>query len=285
MTIAAMERMYPLGHSPSELKRLNTQAGFCNPFTRMMFQSAGLAPGMSVLDVGSGAGDVAILAAQIVGPGGVVVGSDRSPTAIDAAARRCHDLQLSNVRFVKGDPAEMDFEAPFDAIVGRSVLMYYRDPAETLRKLASKLKPGGIIAFQEIDCGSARAVPRLALYDKHEELVSKTLTLAGTDLNMGSKLYAALGMAGFHSPSMRVNTPIVGAHDAEAPGACYVLAEVLRSIQPLMEKFGVITDSELQIDTFAPRLYDELQAGGGVMIWNSIISAWAHKKTDGAAIQ
>jgi hypothetical protein len=102
---------------------------------------------------------------------------------------------------------------------------------------------------------------------------------------MGSKLYAALGMAGFHPPSMRVDTPIIGAHDAEAPRACYVLAEVLRSIQPLMEKFGVITDSELQIDTFATRLYDELRAGGGVMIWNSIVSAWVHKETDRAAIQ
>ena len=58
---------YLLGHDPDELRRLNAQARVIDPITRRFFQAAGIGPGMRVLDVGSGAGDVAFLAAEIVG--------------------------------------------------------------------------------------------------------------------------------------------------------------------------------------------------------------------------
>jgi|SRR5215469_6638815 len=70
---------YALGHSQQELKRLTTQADFFEPFTRRMFERAGLAQGMRVLDVGSGNGDVALLAASLVGESGEVLGIDRAP--------------------------------------------------------------------------------------------------------------------------------------------------------------------------------------------------------------
>jgi SAM-dependent methyltransferase len=90
----------------------------------------------AVLDVGSGSGDLAFLAARIVGPSGEVIGADKSPAAVATASRRAAALQLSNVRFLEGDPAEMPFEQPFDAVVGRLVLMYHPSPAESIRKLA-----------------------------------------------------------------------------------------------------------------------------------------------------
>lgn len=67
---------YVLGHTEAELKRLTTQARLIDPITRRFLVSAGVVPGMRVLDVGSGAGDLAILLAAMVGPEGEVVGSD-----------------------------------------------------------------------------------------------------------------------------------------------------------------------------------------------------------------
>jgi SAM-dependent methyltransferase len=67
---------YVLGHAEAELRRLSTQAVLVDPITRRFLVSAGIAEGMRVLDVGSGAGDVAILLAGLVGAGGEVVGSD-----------------------------------------------------------------------------------------------------------------------------------------------------------------------------------------------------------------
>src|SRR6516162_7329634 len=161
MQVEQLAREYPLGHKPNELNRLSAQARLCDPFTRVVFHSSGLTSGMRVLDVGSGGGDVAFLAAQIVGPEGEVIGTDRSSSALAWARQRASDLRFSNVRFLQGDPVEMSFNKPFDAVIGRSVLMYYPSPVEALRKLARHLRADGVIAFQEIDCGGARAVPPL----------------------------------------------------------------------------------------------------------------------------
>ena len=79
---------YLLGHSPEELDRLTVQARLIDPITRQFFVEAGVAPGMRVLDVGSGAGDVAFLVAGLVGPAGEVVGTDRSAAALAAARAR-----------------------------------------------------------------------------------------------------------------------------------------------------------------------------------------------------
>ena len=106
---------------------------------------------MRILDVGSGSGDVAFLAADLVGDKGSVVGVDRAPAAILAARRRAEARSLSNVSFRKGEPAEITFEEPFDAVVGRYVLLFQADAAHMLRGLARRLQPGSVIVFHEPD--------------------------------------------------------------------------------------------------------------------------------------
>jgi ubiquinone/menaquinone biosynthesis C-methylase UbiE len=59
---------YVLGHSNEEYERLVLQARILRPYTEKFFRAAGVTPGMRVLDLGSGVGDVALLAADIVGP-------------------------------------------------------------------------------------------------------------------------------------------------------------------------------------------------------------------------
>jgi len=133
---------YALGHSDRELERLAVQARLIDPITRRFFRDAGIVPGMRVLDVGSGVGDVAFLAAELVGETGEVVGVDRAPAALVAATRRADALSLRNVSFCEGDPAEMTFKQPFDAVVGRYVLMFQHDPTTMLRKLVAHVRPG-----------------------------------------------------------------------------------------------------------------------------------------------
>jgi len=69
------EDNYVLGHSEPEIRRLQTQAAILRPISERLLQSAGIRPGMRVLDLGTGAGDVAMLAAELVGPLGCVVGN------------------------------------------------------------------------------------------------------------------------------------------------------------------------------------------------------------------
>ena len=70
------------GHSARELDRLSLQARMYEAFTRQLFHEAGLLPGIRVLDVGCGSGDVALLASEFVGPTGEIVGIDRAASAI-----------------------------------------------------------------------------------------------------------------------------------------------------------------------------------------------------------
>jgi tRNA A58 N-methylase Trm61 len=88
---------YVLGHTDAELTRLSTQARLIDPITRRFLVAAGITEGMRVLDVGSGAGDVAMLIAGLVGPQGEVVGTDLSTIAIEAAEKRVQSAKLTKV--------------------------------------------------------------------------------------------------------------------------------------------------------------------------------------------
>jgi ubiquinone/menaquinone biosynthesis C-methylase UbiE len=106
---------YALGHSEKEVDRLSRQAEAFGPFTRQVFEQAGIKPGMRVLDIGCGGGDVAFLAAELVGPTGEVVGVGRAPEAVARATLRAKNRNMRNLHFVEGDPTPMEFEHPFDA--------------------------------------------------------------------------------------------------------------------------------------------------------------------------
>ena len=73
---------YQLGSADDELARLELQGRALAQATFMIFDAAGIRPGMRVLDLGCGVGDVAFVAADLVGPDGYVVGVDRSPEAL-----------------------------------------------------------------------------------------------------------------------------------------------------------------------------------------------------------
>lgn len=120
----AEQSTYALGHSEQELDRLSRQAQAFEPFTRLLLEQAGISAGMRVLDVGCGSGDVAFLAAELVGPGGEVIGVDRAIAAIQRGTARAQSRGVAHVKFLEGDPSAIEFERPFDAVVGRLVLMY-----------------------------------------------------------------------------------------------------------------------------------------------------------------
>src|SRR5262245_25635629 len=142
---------YILGHSDAETRRLILQHQIYGPITRRFFQAAGIGPGMKVLDIGSGAGDVALLAADLVGPRGRVVGVEMNAHILETARARAEAAGWSNVTFVAGDLRDVQLDSDFDAVVGRWVLMYLPDPAAMLRQLVARVRSGGIVAFHEND--------------------------------------------------------------------------------------------------------------------------------------
>ena len=261
-----------LGHSDREIARLSRQARLVEPATRQFLREAGIVTGMRVLDVGSGAGDVAFLAADLVGASGEVVGCDAVAAAVVAAARNAEQRALRNVSFRAGDAAQMKFDRPFDAVVGRYVLLFQADPAEMLRRLARLVLPGGLVVFHEPDWQSARSMPPAPTYDRCCRWISDTFRIAGTDGDMAGKLHAIFVAAGFAAPAMRMQTFIAGS--AASPDFLQAVADLIGSIAPAMEQQGIATAAEVDVETLAARLKQEVTANASVIVGRSEIGVW-----------
>ena len=268
------DAQYLFGHSEEETRRLLLQGRLFNPYTRRLLEDAGITSGMKVLDVGSGAGDVALLAAELVGPHGTVVGADSNPLLLETARKRVQAAGLENTSFFAADISQLALDEDFDAVVGRCVLFFVSDPAAVLRRLASHLRPGGIVAFQEP--GNATlppdALPPSPLLEQTWEWIMETYRRAGMDLKMGLRLFPLFSEAGLPAPQMRLDAAVGGG--PEWAGYGYI-ASMLRTLLPLIVKFGVATAEEVGVDTFEERFRDEVVGRGGVVSTWSFVTAWA----------
>jgi SAM-dependent methyltransferase len=264
---------YVLGHSDRELNRLAVQARLVDPITRGFFHAAGIIAGMRVLDVGSGAGDVAFLAAELVGETGEVVGVDRAPKALAVARERAGALSLHNVSFHEGDPAIMTFEKPFDAVIGRYVLMFQPDPIMMLRKVVAHVRPGGVVVFHEPDLDGTRSFPQVPTYERCCRWIAETVRLSGADPRMGIKLHGAFVAAGLPAPSMRLESVIGGG--ASCSDQVHFMTDLACTLVAEMERLGVATAFEVDAETLAERVLDEVVRCAGVVVGRSEIGAWS----------
>jgi SAM-dependent methyltransferase len=263
---------YVLGHSDKELARLNAQARLIDPITRQFLVEAGIAEGMRVLDVGSGAGHVAVLAAQLVGDTGEVVGADTAPTAIARARARAEALSLDNVSFREGDPAHMRFDQSFDAVIGRYVLMFQPDPTLMLHAVARHARSGAVIAFHEPDWAGVRSYPPITTYDECCRWIVETMRLRGADMRMGIKLFGTFVAAGLPAPSMRLQSVIAGG--SESRDQVRFKTDLAETLAAEIERLGVANASQIGIETLAERIANEVVARGSVIVGRSEICAW-----------
>jgi SAM-dependent methyltransferase len=266
--------IYMMGRTDAETARLIRQSRIVGAASRQMLAEAGLAAGMRVLDIGSGAGDLALAAAELVGPGGAVVGVDTNPAVLGTARARAEAGGHANVHFVAGDLHTAALAGPFDAVVGRFVLMYLPDPAAALRHLASLLRPGGLATFQEYNLHpeSVQCLPAQPLWAQVWAWLGTATERAGVECRMGFRLREVFEAAGLTSPRLRLACEVGGGADWH--GYAYV-ADALRSLLPLVERFGVATAEEVAIDTLAARLRAETLACGGTVKLPDLVGAWA----------
>jgi ubiquinone/menaquinone biosynthesis C-methylase UbiE len=200
MDTASAKTDYVLGSTDAEHERLTRQATTLRPYTERLFRDAGVGPGQRVLDVGSGVGDVALLAASLVGETGHVVGADRDVITLAKARSRIGTSRTTNVRFVESDLTDIQIDGHFDAIVGRFILMFLPDPIATLRSLG-RHSPGGVIVFQEPNWnGFFSQTKHLPLRTACGELLCEVFRKAGARPNMELTLFRGLIESGFEAP-------------------------------------------------------------------------------------
>jgi ubiquinone/menaquinone biosynthesis C-methylase UbiE len=178
-----------------EVARLEVQGAALAPATRMILAEAGIRPGMRVLDLGCGAGDVAFVAAGLVGSGGSVVGVDRSADALARARLRAGQRGLAQVRFVEGDLDDPAPGGPFDAIVERLVLWTVPDPAALQRRQDTALRPDGLVVPIEEDPSTIRSLPETPFGSQVKSWLVEAFAKAGMSM-VGSRLCAIVQQVG-----------------------------------------------------------------------------------------
>ena len=267
---------YVLGRSEAESQRLVKQADLLRPSTERVFRKAGIGEGMHVLDLGCGAGDVSFLAAELVGPTGSVVGIDVDPNVLAVASERANKSGLTWVKFQEQAVDTFTTTQPFDAVVGRCVLIYQADPVETLRHVSSLVKTGGLIVVQEPNFRVGIATePAVALWQQVQYWIAETFRRGGVHYDIGGRLYHVFRCAGLPGPEMLEHRS-VGGGQAMRP-RCENSAEILRSLLPRMEQFGIATAAEVQVDTLADRLEHEASAAECQITYIPMVGAWTTK--------
>ena len=278
MAESSSDRAYTMGRSKEETERLIQQSGLYEDITGRLLRDAGLFTGMKVLDIGSGAGDVAFAAAELVGSEGEVLGVDMNPEILETARTRAQAAGLTNVQFVAGDAQTLGLPNDFDALIGRLVLMYLPDPVATLKQLATHLRPGGIVAFQEVDFTtySSIARPDTPMMNQLAEWGVEVFRRSGANVGMGLDLYSTFVDAGLPEPSLQYTAPVGG---PEAWIGYQFIANAFRSILPLLERFGIATAEEVDLETLAQQLRAEVVASKRPLILPPHITAWAQLPT------
>jgi ubiquinone/menaquinone biosynthesis C-methylase UbiE len=232
---------------------------------------------MRVLDVGCGTGDVTLLAADVVGPSGAVVGVDRSAAALAAARSRAR--RYTQVAFVEDDIASFRSTERFDAVIGRLVLIHQTDPVAVVRHLARLVSPGGVIGFAEPVMLPELAWPARALYTRCIQWCVAALEGAGLTANTGLHLYSIFHQAGLGAPRLRLEGAITAGPDLDH---ARWLAETVRTLLPVMERLGIATAAEAEPDTLVERLAAEAAASLGSACGFALVGGWVRTPAAGA---
>ena len=174
---------------------------FLWPVSQRMIAAAKLQPGMRVLDVGTGTGDLALHVAHQVGNQGSVLGIDLSGEMLKSAKSRATSLRLDNTQF-KEAAADLFAAEPqsFDAIVGRFSVIFFPDVVAGLSHLRSLVKPEGRVCFStwtSLPVNRAFAIPLEAIRPYAEGVAVDEHAPGPLQLSGEGQFADALVQAGF----------------------------------------------------------------------------------------
>jgi SAM-dependent methyltransferase len=265
-----------MGRSAQEGRRLRLQAEMYAPHTEHLFRLAGISPGMTVLDVGCGPGDVTRLLARMVGPSGFVTGIDMDSAVLQAAERDAAAAGLGNVSFRQATLPDVPVERSVDALVGRLILMHLDEPAAAVRLMARHVRPGGIICFQDVSITQSRTVPPLPLAGQCLNWLTAAFLAGGREPDFGDRLPAILRAAGFPAPQVAATVPAGGPESLNYAHLAAGVAVLL----PLIEASGAARRDNVAIETLLSRLRAEALAASATLYSAELIGAWVHLPLD-----
>jgi ubiquinone/menaquinone biosynthesis C-methylase UbiE len=161
------------------------------PTTERLLGTAGLRAGMRALDLGCGGGAVTLKMAALVGSEGEVVGIDLDPSILRLAQQEADGSKLP-VTFRHLEAEELNEEASYDFAYARYLMSHLRHPERALESMVRALRPGGLLAVEDVFFPGHVCYPSNAAFDRYLELYQAVVRAKGADPAIGPRL---MGMA------------------------------------------------------------------------------------------
>ena len=258
----------------AEGQRLVQQAIRFDREAKWLLERIAVKPGWRAVDVGCGPLGILDLLAERVGPEGEVIGLEREPRLVEMGQSILARQGLSKVRFVLGDVYSSGLlPGSFVVVHARLLLINLKDPERALTALVELVRPGGIVAVQDID-----QIPWLCEppHPAWEALIGAFLVVwraNGLDPLIGHRLPGLLRAAGLVRVEVEVHSR------ADAPGTYHRkhLLALVGAVRDDVIKRGLFKESELAALTSA--LERHLDAPETLVTRPLLFQAWGRKPT------
>lgn len=191
---------------------------------------ARLKPGERVLDLGSGAGFDAFLAARRVGPAGMVIGVDMTPEMVAKARRNAEKGGYDNVDFRLGEIEALPVEAgTIDVIISNCVINLSTDKPAVFAEAFRVLKPGGRLAVSDVVATAdlpddVKRDPSL-----HSACIAGASTIDDLETMLGKAGFADIGIEQKESSKVFIKTWVPGSRVGD-----YLVSAAIRATKPVL---------------------------------------------------
>ena len=215
-----------------ERDRLSALESLFDQASRRILEQVGVDQGWRCLEIGCGAGSIALWLAAQVGETGHVVATDLDTRFLEGHGRANLDVRAHNIVTDAID------EDAFDLIHARAVLVHLPDRKQVLKRLVAALRPGGWLLIEDVDFGGATAAvlgqyvtgppSEQAAMERLYRAVAAVFAANGADPVYGSRLTGALAEAGLAHVTAELHSPVVsGGSEQWVRGSVEQLAERL----------------------------------------------------------
>lgn len=183
--------------------RMDLLAKVRDPATRALFDLVGIPSRARCVDLGCGAGHVAIELARRVGPDGYVLSVDLDAELLEIARERAAREGLQNVEF-RVAPVEEFSDEGFDVAFSRLLFMHLSDPQQVARLMVNALQPSGVVVLEDADFSGCFSYPSCAAHARWVGWYQEAVRRNGGDANFGPRLPSVLRSVGLTPLGVRV---------------------------------------------------------------------------------
>ena len=266
---------YVLGFSETERQRLVRQAkGFAAEASWLLDQ-AGVEAGWRAVDVGCGPIGIMDLLCDRVAVTGETVGVDNGARMIAMARQVAAELNLSNLTLVEAEATDTGLEpGSFDFAHARLLLVNVPNPERVVTELSELVRPGGVVALQEVDWISWACHPPHPAWDRLRDALREFRARRGLDVHLGRRLPGMLRAAGLDEVGFRAVCPTY-IHGGEDNHTLLVSFAKLHGA-------ALVADGLVAADELAS-LVDELEAHladpATITLYCLLCQAWARRSS------